>query len=108
MNYKTANQKIHSLLDELETTDTRFRYGLFATIKVIVLDLYRQAEYWKDESGFDYGCTKEKLEELDWHIDAMFGMRDADGHSVSDHHSWAIRAIDNATGDLCLGAIEKL
>jgi hypothetical protein len=76
--------------------DSRFRHGTFAAAKAIVLSLQRDAD--RDEMG---GYTLEKLSDLDWHIGAMFGMDNDNGHSANQHRVWAFAAIDSLRSDQC-------
>jgi len=98
MNALVALQKLRSLLEEPIMTDRSIRYAAFGAAKAIVLSLQRDAD--RDEMD---GYTMEKLSVLDWHIGAMFGMDDDNGHSAHQHRVWATAAIEALCSDQCFG-----
>jgi hypothetical protein len=89
-------EKLRSLLEESKRMDPSIRYGAFGAAKAIVLSLQRDA----DRNEMD-GYTLEKLSVLDWHIGAMFGMDDDNGHSTDQHQIWALEAIGSLRSDQC-------
>ncbi|MDH5324387.1 MAG: hypothetical protein OEZ68_21615 [Gammaproteobacteria bacterium] len=69
----------------------------FAAVKTIILEL---TSVENDRYG---QYTWEKLTNLNWHINAMFGADIDNGRSYSDHISWALGEISSLESKLCFG-----
>jgi len=86
-NPELALDKIEQILKKFETMEEQEIYGAYATAKTLIKDL---KEYAKEEEMSDAGT---RLGTLEWHTGAMFGFDENNGHSPSQHCSWARQEI---------------
>ncbi len=96
-----ALKKIDSLL-VLWSKNLELSPSYFAACKSILTDLFSKHE---DEQLSGY--TGEKLANLNWHINAMFGADIDNGKSFSDHLSFALGECDSLRSVHCFGALKS-
>ncbi len=84
-----ALKKLREIIHKWEHMDSQHINGAYAAAKAIVLDLSQQ----DGEEPLD-GEIVDKLNTLNWHINAAFGADDDNGHPRDQHLLWALDAID--------------
>ncbi len=96
-----AINKIDSLLSEWNN-NRELSAAYFAASKAILSELNDVAEENKLT-----GYTHEKLGNVNFHINAMFGCDIDNGHDFSAHYSWALGDIGNLTTAQCFGSLNR-
>jgi len=54
------------------------------------------------------GYTNEKLVSLRWHVNVIFGDEDGNGHSKSEHVSWAYGELNSLDSEQCFGGLSAI
>ena len=92
-----ALDKIESLLT-LWYGDRKNSAGYYSACKIILRELYAVS---MNENLSSY--IKDKLRQLDWYVNAMFGVDTDNGYGFDNHLEHARRAIISLSGDLGFG-----
>ncbi len=84
---KQALSKIEDILRAARGTDDLFKHAAaFSAISILVKDL---DQYLEGRAPY----TGENIERLRFHSSSMLGYDITNGHSIEQHHVWALSAI---------------
>jgi|ERR1051325_8857134 hypothetical protein len=84
----------HKVLDSMERIiadsrnwDRSGQLAAFATLKTLIGELKTYVEKYEIPG---YGYIHEKLASLDFHVGALYGIDEDNGHDAESHHVWAL------------------
>lgn len=80
----TAFKKARNLAKSIKT-DQDLDWGIYSSLKLI---LQRIMEDLNERKVPGYGNLNTKLSEASGHLDALYGVDEANGHDLDQHKSW--------------------